>query len=173
MGWSVAKQEYDKAIADFNEAIRLDPEIRQRLQMPRPRLAEEAGVRQGHRRFHRGHPNRPEIRPRLLRPRPRLARQAGVRQGHRRFQRGHPTRPREYDAPTTTAATPGRASRSTTRPSPISTRPSESTRATPTPTTAVPGSGRRAPMRNTATESGPSNRRPGRANSRNGKSRTT
>ena len=39
------------------------PKTSRLLQMPRPRLGEEAGVRQGHRRLQRGHPDPSEIRP--------------------------------------------------------------------------------------------------------------
>ena len=52
------KKEYDKAIADFNEAIRLDPKYRLGLQQPGHRLAGQEGVRQGHRRLQRGDPAR-------------------------------------------------------------------------------------------------------------------
>ena len=49
----------DKAIADFDEAIRLDPRDADRLRRPGRSLALPRGVRQGHRRLRRGHPARP------------------------------------------------------------------------------------------------------------------
>ena len=62
------KKEYDKAIADYNEAIRLDPKS------PTPtttaaRLVRQEGLRQGDRRLQRGHPARSEVRRRLSQPR--------------------------------------------------------------------------------------------------------
>ena len=74
IAWS-AKKEYDKAIADYDEAIRLDPKIPVRLQQPRRRLARQEGVRQGDRRLRRGHPARPQGRLRLQQPRQRLVQQ--------------------------------------------------------------------------------------------------
>ena len=53
-----ARESYDKAIADYTEAIRLDPKDGLGLRQPRRRLARQEGVRQGHRRLHRGHPAR-------------------------------------------------------------------------------------------------------------------
>ena len=52
------KKEYDKAIADYNEAIRLDPKYAIAVQQPGQRMAREEGIRQGHRRLQRGHPPR-------------------------------------------------------------------------------------------------------------------
>ena len=101
------KKEYDKAIADFNEAIRLDPKIRLGLQQPRHRLARQEGIRQGHRRLQRGHPARPERRCRLQQPR------ATPGATKRNTTRPSPTTPRpsgsirKTPVPTTTAATPG------------------------------------------------------------------
>ena len=58
------KKEYDKAIADYDEAIRLDPKVRHGVQQPGQRLVRQGGVRQGHRRLRRGHPARPRTSPR-------------------------------------------------------------------------------------------------------------
>ena len=70
--WS-DKKEYDKAIADYTEAIRLDPETACAYCNRGIAWIEQEGVRQGHRRLHRGHPARPEVRRRLQQPRHRLA----------------------------------------------------------------------------------------------------
>ena len=43
------KGDYDKAIADYNQAIRLEPNNADRLLLPRRRLGEEGRIRQGHR----------------------------------------------------------------------------------------------------------------------------
>ena len=91
------KKEYDKAIADFTEAIRLDPKDADCLQQPGQRLVRQEGVRQGHRRLHRGHPARSQRRqPPTTAATPGA--EAGVRQGHRRLHRGHPARSQDADA---------------------------------------------------------------------------
>ena len=61
--------EPDAAITDLNESIRLDPRNASAYHQPRSRLDRQAGVRQGHRRLHRGHPARSEERPGLLQSR--------------------------------------------------------------------------------------------------------
>ena len=119
---------------------------------PSPTTTEAATVqqeriRQGHRRLHRGHPARPKnpgptptgVTPRrqeglrqrqnaaAYSPRQRLGGQEGVRQGHRRLHRGHPTRAKVRRG----LHQPGQrlelTRRTTTRPSPITPRPSDST----------------------------------------------
>ena len=70
-------------------------------------LAGEGGVRQGHRRLHRGDPARSRGRRGVHRPGRRLASEGRVRQGHRRLHRGDPARPQGRLGPTTTGATPG------------------------------------------------------------------
>ena len=140
-----AKKEYDKAIADYTEAIRLDPKDARGLQQPRARLARKEGVRQGDRRLHRGDPARPQGRRRLQQPR----RSPGT--ASRSTTRPSPTTPRPSGStprtprPTTTAATPGTPRRSTTRPSPTSPRRSGSIPRTPRrfAVAATPGAGKR------------------------------
>ena len=56
------KGDYDRAIADFNEAIRLDPKLRHRLQQPRRRVPQQGRLRPRHRRLQRGDPARSEQR---------------------------------------------------------------------------------------------------------------
>ena len=86
------KGEYDKAIADLDKVIRLDPQSARQLPRPRRRLETQEGVRQGDRRPDRGHPARSAERRRLSRPRPALEREEAIRQGHRRLQRVDPPR---------------------------------------------------------------------------------
>ena len=86
------KRDHDKAVADCTEAIRLDPEARQRLPQSRPRLEQQEAVRQGHRRLQRGHPARSQGCPHFHQPELRLGEQARLRQGRRRFQSGHRAR---------------------------------------------------------------------------------
>ena len=59
-GCYVETGEYDKAIADFTEAIRLDPNVAAHVLRSRSVLRPDGRRRQGHRRLHRGHPARPE-----------------------------------------------------------------------------------------------------------------
>ena len=53
--------DFDKAIADYTEAIRLNPKLMPGVLQPGRCLREEGRIRQGHRRLHRGHPAQPEI----------------------------------------------------------------------------------------------------------------
>ena len=69
------KKEFDLALADYNEALRLDPGFGGLLEQPRPRMGRQEGVRQGHRRLLRSDPNRPEVRNGLQQPWPRVVRQ--------------------------------------------------------------------------------------------------
>ena len=52
------KGDDDRAIADYNEAIRLDPKICLRLHQPRHRLGPQGRPRPRHRRLQRGDPAR-------------------------------------------------------------------------------------------------------------------
>ena len=134
--WS-NKKDYDKAIADYDEAIRLDPDDATAYCDRGNAWQDKKDVRQGHRRLQRGHPARSEQRDRLPQPRLHVACQEGVRQGHRRLRRGNPARPERHglQQPRQRVET---TRRSTTRPSPTTTRPSGSIRTTrPLTTTAA------------------------------------
>ena len=61
------KREFDKALADYDEVIRLEPASATGW-WHRRRLGYQRGVRQGDRRLPRGHPARPAVRSRLRRP---------------------------------------------------------------------------------------------------------
>ena len=123
------RSEYDKAIADFNEAIRLDPNDAVVLQQPRHRLAGQEGIRQGDRRLQRGHPTRSEVRP--------LASLAAASPGAKKqeydkaiadYDEAIRLDPNDALRTMTTAASPGATRRNTTRRSPITTRLSVSIR---------------------------------------------
>ena len=73
-----AKGEYDKAIADFNEAMRLDPNYADRVQQPRPGLGRQRRIRQGHCRFQPGPAAQSQLRLRLQQPRHCLATKAST-----------------------------------------------------------------------------------------------
>ena len=62
------KGDYDKAIADCTEAIRLDPKFALGVQQPGICLQRQERVRQSDCRLHRGHPARPKIRQRVQQP---------------------------------------------------------------------------------------------------------
>ena len=108
-------KDHDEAIADFDEAIRLDPKTAEAIYVPWWPQVRQGGIRQGHRRLHRGHPARPEDAVDYV-YRGWAWYEEELRQGHRRLQRGHPAR----------SQTPG-----PTRPAPGSGRPA------PTPSTAT------------------------------------
>ena len=83
-------KEYDKAIADYTEAIRIDPKF-VRGHSNRAGPQGEGGPRGRHRRLHRGGPYRPQEPRRVQLPWSGTGCQEGVRQGDRRLQRGDPT----------------------------------------------------------------------------------
>ena len=87
LAWSTSRS-IDKAIADYTQAIRIDPGC-QRLHRSRQRLGRPRRIRQGDRRFHRGHPHRPGRFERLHQSRQRLGQEKGVRQSDRRLHRGN------------------------------------------------------------------------------------
>ena len=100
------KGEHDKAIADYTEAIRLDPKYAEAYYNRGSGLQLQGRDRQGHRRLHRGHPARPEGCRGVLQPGQCLLRKGRTRQGHRRLHRGHPARPEVWPRRTTTGAWP-------------------------------------------------------------------
>ena len=89
------KKEYDKAIADYNEAIRLDPEGRRSPYYNRGYAWYD---KKEYDKAIADYNEAIRLDPRdalaLLQPRHRMERQEGLRQGHRRLQRGHPARSR-------------------------------------------------------------------------------
>ena len=127
-----SKKEYDKAIADYTEAIRLDPKYAVRLHEPRQRS--------GSKKRNTTRPSPIYTEAIRLDPKFGLAYSNRGLAWHDKkeydkaiadYTEAIRLDPERRPTPTTTAATPGRARRSTTRPSPISTRPSGSTPATP------------------------------------------
>ena len=122
-----AKGDTDRAIADFNEAIKLDPPRRAGLLQPRHRLPAQGRHRPRHRRLRRGGQARRQVRARLLSARQRLLREARLRPRHRRFRRGDPLQPQLRPRLSITAASPIATSATTTAPSTISARRSGST----------------------------------------------
>ena len=130
-----AKGDHDRAIADYDEAIRLDPKLRHRLQQPRHRLPRQGRLRPRHRRLQRGDQTRSEVRQGLQQPRQRL------RKPRATTTAPSPTTTEAIDSirstpwPTTTAASPTATRATTTAPSPTTTRPSSSIRSTRWPTT--------------------------------------
>ena len=143
-----SKKEYDKAIADFNEAIRLDPENAVGLLQPRA----TPGTRR-----------RSTTRPSPITPRPsgsipRTPRPTDSRgyawiekeeydKAIADFNEAIRLDPKNAHAILPAAATPGTRRRSTTRPSPITPRPSGSIPRTPAPTSAAASSGRQEGIR--------------------------
>ena len=86
------KGELDKAIADYTEAIRLNPKDAAAF-FGRGVYMQERRPRQGHRRLYRGHSTQPEIRRGVLQPRRCLRDEGRPRQGHRRLHGGHSAQP--------------------------------------------------------------------------------
>ena len=62
------KRDYDRAIADYNEAIRLDPKLAMAYVNRGCAYIKQARLRPGHRRLRRGDPARPESRHGLCQP---------------------------------------------------------------------------------------------------------
>ena len=122
--------EFDKAIADLNEAIRLDPKDA-KVYGSRGWVYWKRAIRQGSRRLQRGHSARPEGRRGLPRSRLCLRAEARVGQGHRRLQRGHSPQPEGRCGLQRPRVDLWRKSASSTRPSPTIARPFVSTRRTP------------------------------------------
>ena len=108
----------------------LDPKFAGSLRQPRRRLAEKQEYDKAIADYTEAIRLDPKYAMRLQQPRQRLDRQEGVRQGDRRLHRGDPTRSQVRRGLRTIAATPGKTSRSTTRRSPTTPRPSGSTRHT-------------------------------------------
>ena len=118
----------DRAIADFDQSIRIDPEERARLLQPRSGAAHQGRRRARHRRLQPGDPSRSEKR-------------AGLFQSRRRLSRPRRQRPRRWPTsirrsgsirrtrrPFTSAARTSTTSATTIAPSPISIRRSTSSR---------------------------------------------
>ena len=97
-----AKGDHDKAIADYTEAIRLEPENAEAFRTAASPTRKQGRLRQGHRRLHRGHPAQPEVRRGLLQPGRRLWR-----------ARATTTRP-SPTAPRPSASTPSSPRRTST-----------------------------------------------------------
>ena len=87
----LTKRDYDRAIADYGEAIRLNPKYARRSAAAAGRCGSR-GARPRHRGVQRGHPPRSEIRLRLQQPRHHLHGQARLRARDRRLQRVDPPR---------------------------------------------------------------------------------
>ena len=90
-----ARKEYDKAIADYNEALwSIPPSPSATAAAASPACQE--GIRQGHRRLLRGDSSLSPARPRLCKPGQRISREKGILQGHRRLHRGDSSGTRKW-----------------------------------------------------------------------------
>ena len=122
-----------EALADFNKAISLDPELRAGLRQPRTDLPQDRQARSRACRLQQGAHARSELRGRLSRPRHRASpAQAAVRR-LQRLQQGDFDPARQRRRPITTAACSIRASGSTSSRSTISRPPSGCRRTRPSP----------------------------------------
>ena len=83
-----AKGDFGRAIADYDLALRLDPNLGRCHYQPRPCLAPQRQSRPRHRRLRSGHPAQSEGRRGLQQPRHRVCRQARVRPRRRRLRAG-------------------------------------------------------------------------------------
>ena len=86
------KRDFDRAIADFDQAIKLQPELRSRLLQSRPGVPRQGRLRPRHRRLQPGDPARSEERARLQQPRPRAPQQGRRRSRHCRLRAGDQAR---------------------------------------------------------------------------------
>ena len=79
---------YDRAIADYNEALKLDDKDAMALQQPRQRAAQEGQDRRRHRRLRPGAQARRQVCGRLFQPRHRPREQEALRRRDRRLPAG-------------------------------------------------------------------------------------
>ena len=87
-----SKGEFDKAIADYNQSIKINPNAARGLLQSRQRLLRQARSQQGARRLRCRDQARSEERAGLLRPRLDLLRSARLRPRHRRLRFRHQAR---------------------------------------------------------------------------------
>ena len=87
---------YDRAIADYNEAIRLESEDADSLQQPGHRVPRQGRHRPRHRRLQRGDQARSQRCLCLQQPGRHVLRQGRQRPRHRRLQRGDQARSQKY-----------------------------------------------------------------------------
>ena len=129
------KKNYDRAIADYNQAIQLDPK-NANAYVAAVGLQRHEGLRPRHRRLRSGDPARSERCRRLRQPRPRLPRQEGLRPRHRRLRSGDPARSERCNAYVSRGLA-YHGKKATTAPSPTTIRRSSSIRKMPTPISAA------------------------------------
>ena len=135
---NAASRDVDRAMADYDEAIELDPKnilvytSRAGLYLRRG----DPGAR--HRRLQRGDRDRSYGRLCLLQSRQRLLQHARLRPRHQRLQRSRPAGLRPSSSPTTAAAPPMSPKAISMSPSPTTARRFGSIPVPATPTTAVP-----------------------------------
>ena len=103
----VGQEGLDKAIDDFNGALRIDPQNARRLEQPGQRPLRAAGLRQGDRRFRQGREARPQVRCRRssAAATPTTARRSTTRRSTTTARPSGSTRTTPWRS--TTGATPG------------------------------------------------------------------